>query len=65
MPPWKPPQPCLPPPAEHADFKPQAKFQVLEPEALRERRDTAIGQVVELLCVSKAEAERVLRHYRW
>lgn len=32
---------------------------------LKERQHKAIGQVVDLLCVGQAEAERILRHYRW
>lgn len=38
---------------------------VLDKEELRERLGAGVSQVVELLCISDAEATRALRFYKW
>ena len=38
---------------------------VLDKAELRERLAAAVGQVVDLLCISDGEATRVLRFYKW
>ncbi|KAI3433888.1 hypothetical protein D9Q98_003690 [Chlorella vulgaris] len=40
-------------------------FVVLDKEELRERLGAGVSQVVELLCISDAEATRALRFYKW
>ena len=43
----------------------QKRFVVLDKAELRERLAAAVGQVVDLLCISDGEATRVLRFYKW
>lgn len=43
----------------------QKSFVVLDKDELRERLGAAVAQVVDLLCISEAEATRVLRFYKW
>lgn len=44
---------------------PQKAFVVLDKEELRGRLGVAVEQVVDLLCISDAEATRALRFYKW
>jgi hypothetical protein len=38
---------------------------VLNQEELEQRQNGAVDQVVDLLCVPRPEATRVLRFYKW
>ncbi|KAI7836399.1 hypothetical protein COHA_009731 [Chlorella ohadii] len=40
-------------------------FVVMDKDELRERLKAAVAQVVDLLCISDAEATRALRFYKW
>lgn len=40
-------------------------FLVLDAEELRDRLKGAVSQVVDLLCITDAEATRALRYYKW
>ena len=42
----------------------QAKFTIFGPEELSEKSKEEVARVVDLLCISDAEATRVLRAYK-
>ena len=45
--------------------KRQLEYRVLDQEQLSKRKDHAVSQLVELLCISHDEAQILLRHYKW